>query len=153
MENIQELQFNVLMAARDNGITSMLFRNAMAKKIDLSLTESLCLTLLGINLVSTPSEIAKYIGLSTGSTTTLLDRLEKKGFVKRKSNPKDRRGVKIEICEEYSKIAHKMVIGVQKTHKELIESYSDKELEVIQDFLNKFTNNMVEQTKRIEKPD
>ena len=146
----QDLQFKVLMAARDNGIGSMLFRNAMAKKLDLSLTESLCLTLLGINLVSTPSQISKYTGLTTGATTTMLDRLEKKGFILRKSNPNDRRGVIIEINEEYSKIAFPMVSGVQKAHKSLIDSYSDEELEVVVDFLTKFTKNMTENTKKIE---
>jgi len=150
MSNKEELKFKTLMAARDNGITSMLFRNAMARKLDLSLTESLCLTLLGINQVSTPSEISKYTGLTTGATTTMLDRLVKKGFIIRKSNPNDRRGVKIEINEEYSKIAFHMVSGVQKAHKELIDSYSDKELEVITDFLEKFTKNIVEATKSVE---
>lgn len=145
-----DLQIKVLMAARDNGITSMLFRNAMAKKLDLNLTESVCLTLLGINKVSTPSEIAKYTGLTTGSTTTMLDRLEKKGFIKRKINPNDRRGIIVEIDKEYSKVATPMVAGVQKAHKDLIASYTDKELKVIEDFLNKFTKNIDNQIAEIE---
>ncbi|MFS8131259.1 MAG: MarR family winged helix-turn-helix transcriptional regulator [Candidatus Dojkabacteria bacterium] len=150
MSTNQELKFKTLMATRDNGITSMLFRNAMARKLDLSLTESLCLTLLGIGKVSTPSEISKYTGLTTGATTTMLDRLEKKCFITRKSNLNDRRGVIIEINGQYSKAASSMVIGVQKAHKELIDSYSDRELEVITDFLEKFTKNVVEATKDVE---
>lgn len=138
------------MAARDNGISSILFRNAMAKKFGLNLTESLCLTILGVEGVCTPTEISKFVGLTTGSTTTMLDRLEKKNIIKRKSNPDDRRGVLIEINEQYAKDAQKLVTGIQKAHKELIESYSDKELEIIEDFLNKFTGNIKEETKRIE---
>lgn len=144
-----DLQIKVLMAARDNGISSMLFRNAMAKKLNLNLTESVCLTLLGINKVTTPSEIAKYTGLTTGATTTMLDRLVKKGFIKRTSNPNDRRGVIIEICDEYAKQASSMVIEVQKAHKELIASYTNKELEVIADFLNRFTDNVEKATESI----
>lgn len=145
-----KLKQEALYAAAQNGINSMLFRNAMAKKLDLSLTESLCLTLLGIGLASTPSEIAKYIGLSTGSTTTLLDRLEKMRFIKRKSNPKDRRGILIEFDDEYSKRSHELVAGIQKSHKELINTYTDEELKVVIDFLNKFTENIVKHTKEIE---
>ncbi|MEO6728862.1 MAG: MarR family transcriptional regulator [Candidatus Dojkabacteria bacterium] len=151
MSTNENLKHKVLMAARDNGITSMLFRNAMARKLDLSLTESLCLTLLGINQVSTPSEISRYTGLTTGATTAMLDRLEKKGFIKRKSNPNDRRGVIIEINVEYSKVAFPIVSGVQKAHKDLIDSYTDAELDLITDFLTRFTNNVVESTREIEK--
>ncbi len=146
----EDLKQKVLNAAADQGINTILFRNAMAKKLDLSLTESLCLTLLGINLASTPSELAKHIGLSTGSTTTLLDRLEKKKFIKRKSNPNDRRGVIIEIDKEFSKAAFPLVEGIQKLHHKLIAEYSDTELEVIADFLGKFVKNLVSETKRIE---
>lgn len=145
-----DLQTKVLMAARDNGISAMLFRNAMARKFGVTLTESLCLTLLGINPNSSPKELAHNIGLTTGAITTLLDRLEKRGFIKRKPNPKDRRGVLIEIDEEYTKEAMKMVTGIQKAHKELVNSYSDKELEIIQDFLIRFTDNMVKETEKLE---
>ncbi|MEP7103180.1 MAG: MarR family transcriptional regulator [Candidatus Dojkabacteria bacterium] len=150
MNGNEDLKFNVLMAARDNGISSVLFRNAMGKKLGLNLTESVCLTLLGIKSVSTPTEIAQYTGLTSGSTTTMLDRLEKKNFIRRKANPNDRRGVLVEINEEYSKIAFPLVAGVQKAHKELIDKYSDTELKVIADFLVGFTKNMVEETKKID---
>lgn len=151
MKAKEKLQFDVLMAARDNGISSIIFRNAMAKKFGLNLTESLAITLLGINSVSTPTDLSKFIGLTTGATTTLIDRLEKKNIIRRKANPNDRRGTIIEVTEEYSKKAQKLVAGIAKANQELISQYSDKELKVIADFLNKFTNNITNQTKEIEK--
>lgn len=151
MKAKEKLQFDVLMAARDNGISSIIFRNAMAKKFGLNLTESLAITLLGINSVSTPTDLSKFIGLTTGATTTLIDRLEKKNIIRRKANPNDRRGTIIEVTEEYSKKAQKLVSGIAKANQELISQYSDKELKVIADFLNKFTNNITNQTKEIEK--
>lgn len=150
MSKKEELQFKVLMAARDSGISSILFRNALAKKLGLSLTESLCLTLLGIDKVSTPTEIARYTGLTTGATTTMLDRLEKRKIIKRKNNPKDRRGIIINIGSEYSEAAQKLVIGIQKAHRELISRYSKEELNIIADFLTRFTENVELHTKLIE---
>lgn len=143
-------QTQALMAARDYGISSMLFRNAMAKKFNVTLTESLCLTLLGINNISSPKDLAHYIGLTTGATTTLLDRLEKRGFIKRKPNPNDRRGVIIEIDEKYEKEALKLVKGIQKANLDLVGSYTDSELKTITDFLNRFTGNMDAETKKVE---
>ena len=147
MNSNQDLKFKVLVAARDNGIASILFRNALAKKLGLNLTESLCLTILGVTGISTPTEIAKFTGLTSGSTTTMLDRLEKKNFIKRKSNPGDRRGVLIEIDGKYAKTAQKLVSGIQKAHNELIASYTDAELKIIEDFLIRFTGNVNEETK------
>lgn len=146
-----DLKIKVMMAARDNGISSILFRNAMARKFDLNLTESMCLSVLGINNISSPKDLARYAGLTTGSTTTLLDRLEKKNIIIRKPNPNDRRGVIIEVTDEYAEKAKEMVQGVQKLHRELFESYSDKDLEVIADFLNRFTGNIETATKELER--
>jgi DNA-binding MarR family transcriptional regulator len=135
---------------RDNGINSILFRNALARKLNLTVTESMCLSLLGIKGTSTPTELAHYTGLTSGSTTTMLDRLEKAQFITRKPNPNDRRGVLIEINKQYTEITGPLVAGIQKAQKELIASYSEKELKIITDFLTKFTSNVIEQTKKVE---
>ena len=150
MGSKQNLELTVLLAARESGIGTILFRNALAKKLGLNLTESLCLTILGIKSVSTPTELARYIGLTTGSTTTLLDRLEKRSFIRRKPNPHDRRGVIVEIEETYAKTAQALVAGIQKAHRELIASYTEEELEIIADFLHRFAENLREHAEEIE---
>ncbi len=151
MDSKKDLEKQVMIAARENGISSVLFRNAIARKVGLNITDSECLSLLSIKGVSTPTELARYTGLTTGSTTAMLDRLEKAKFIKRKPNPKDRRGVLIEINKEWTETVGPMVMGVQKAHSELIASYTDKELETIADFLTRFTKNVIENTKMIEK--
>lgn len=138
------------MAARDQGISSVLFRNAMSRKLGLNVTDSECLSLLSIKGVATPTELARYTGLTTGSATAMLDRLENAGFIRRSPNPHDRRGVLVEINEQWAQMAGPLVAGVQQAHRELIAGYSDKELELIADFLGKFTQNVVDQTKVIE---
>lgn len=146
----KDLETRVLMAAADNGISAVLFRNAVGRKLGLNVTDSECLSLLSIKGISTPTELARYTGLTTGSTTAMLDRLEKAKFISRKPNPKDRRGVLIETNMESVKTTSPMVAGVQKAHRELISSYSEDELEIIIDFLSRFTNNVKEQTQKIE---
>ena len=147
----KDLEKQVMMAAREYNISSVLFRNAIARKLGLNITNSECLSLLSIKGVSTPTELARYTGLTTGSTTAMLDRLEKAKFIRRKPNLKDRRGVLIEINEKWTETVGPMVVGVQKAHAELMVSYSDKELEIIADFLTRFTKNVIAHTKMIEK--
>ena len=141
----------VFMATRDQGVSSVLFRRAVSRKLGLSATDSECLSLLSIKGVCTPKELARYTGLTTGSTTAMLDRLEKVGYITRKPNPHDRRGVHVEINPKYTALAMPLVAGVQNAHRELIAKYSDEELKVIAGFLNGFTKNVVEQTELIEK--
>lgn len=40
-----------------------------------------------------PGELTKYLGLSTASTTAILDRLERSGHLTRAANPDDRRSI------------------------------------------------------------
>jgi DNA-binding MarR family transcriptional regulator len=150
MDSKKDLEKRVIMAARENGVSSVLFRNAIGRKLGLTITESECLSLLSIKGVSTPTELARYTGLTTGSTTAMLDRLEKANFIRRKPNPKDRRGVLVEINQQYTDTVGPYIVGLQKAHHELLASYSDKELETIADFLTRFTNNVKERTKIIK---
>lgn len=150
MNSRQDLQQQVFIAARDQGISAVLFRNATRRKLGLNIVDSECLSFLSLKGVSTPTEIAHYTGLTTGSTTAMLDRLEKANFINRKPNPHDRRGVLIEINPNWHKTAAPLVAGIQKAHHQLITSYSEKELQTIADFLTRFTQNVKDQTGRIE---
>jgi DNA-binding MarR family transcriptional regulator len=147
----KDLEKQVMMAARDNGISAVLFRNAMGRRLNLNVTDSACLSLLSIKGISTPSELARYTGLTTGATTAMLDRLEKARFIRRKPNLKDRRGVLIEVNERYTETAGPLVAGIQKAQTELIASYSDRDLETIADFLTRFTKNVNEHTEIIDR--
>jgi DNA-binding MarR family transcriptional regulator len=152
VDSKKDLQKQVFVAARENGVSSVLFRNAIGRKLGLNVTDSECLSLLAIRGgTSTPTELARYTGLTTGSTTAMLDRLAKVGFIRRKPNPKDRRGVLVEITKKWGQTAGPFVAGVQRAHDELIASYSDEELETIADFLTRFTKNVQDQTATLEK--
>ena len=151
MNNHPDLHQKVFAAARDQGISSVLFKNAISRRLGLNATDAECLSLLSIKGSSTPKELARYTGLTTGSTTAMLDRLEKIGYIKRTPNPQDRRGVIIEITKQYGLVAGPLVVGVQKAHSNLIATYSDSELQIIADFLQRFTQNVTNQTEAIEK--
>ncbi len=146
----KDLEKQVFIAARDQGVSSVLFRNAIARKLGLNTTDSECLSLLGIKGASTPTELARFTGLTTGSTTAMLDRLEKADFIRRTPNPHDRRGVLIELNATWMITAAPLVAGVQMAHNKLIARYSAQELAIIADFLAGFTDNVNTQTALIE---
>ena len=102
------------MAARDQGVSSVLFRNAIGRKLGQSVTDNECLSFLMIKGTATPTELAHYTGLTSGSTTAMLDRLEKAGFISRKPNPEDRRGTLVEPTNTWKEAAGSLTTGVQK---------------------------------------
>lgn len=139
-----------MMAARDQGVSSVLFRNAIGRKLGQSVTDNECLSFLMIKGTATPTELAHYTGLTSGSTTAMLDRLEKAGFISRKPNPEDRRGTLVQATNTWKEAAGSLTTGVQKKNAELLDGYSDAELAIIADFLERFARNVQQSARQIE---
>ena len=57
----------------------------------------------GIPHCSSPGELAEELELSSGAMTNRIDRLERAGLVRRRPDPDDRRGVKVELTDEGSR--------------------------------------------------
>ena len=49
---------------------------------------------------SSPGELSTELQLSSGAMTNRIDRLEKRGYVRRHPDPDDRRGVQVELTPE-----------------------------------------------------
>jgi DNA-binding MarR family transcriptional regulator len=150
MHSKQEFEQQVATAVREFGMRSVLVRNATSRKLGLNITDMECLSLLSLKGISSPTELARYTGLTTGSTTAMLDRLEEAELISRKPNPSDRRGVLIEINHSSTQKIAGMFAGALRLQAELISSYSDKELETIADFLTRFVENLKKHTANIE---
>ncbi|HJP96145.1 MAG TPA: MarR family transcriptional regulator [Candidatus Saccharimonadales bacterium] len=148
--NREDLEKQLLMAAQNQGISSVLFRNASGRKLGVNATDNECLSFLAIKRQATPSELARYTGLSTGSTTAMLDRLAKAGFIIRKPNPNDKRGALIEVSKKWAEATKPLVFDLQTAHKELLSDYTNEQLQAIISFLTRFTNNVEQQTARLE---
>ena len=90
----------VIGAVRDYNFSNVLFRNTIVEKLGVNITDWECLGLLLQKGVSTPTELSKHTGLTSGATTAMLDRLERSGIIERRRNPEDRRGTLIVIDKE-----------------------------------------------------
>lgn len=146
----EEAEFAALAAAREYGIGTILFRNTLAKRLGLNLTESLCLTILGIRGSSTPGELSRFTGLTSGAVSTMLDRLEARRFVKRRPNPRDRRGVIVEVDEEYSGMADHLVAGIRKANLDVVSGFTEAQLHTVRDFLTHMAAALETESARLE---
>jgi DNA-binding MarR family transcriptional regulator len=77
----------------------VLFNHAVAQDLGLGSSDAQFLTLLQVHGSLTPGRLAELTGLSSGTVTGVIDRLERAGFVHRRSDPGDRRKVVVELDE------------------------------------------------------
>ena len=75
------------------------YRIAVAARLDLSVNESRTISYLLARGAMGQTELSTALGLTTSSTTTLLDRLEQREMVRRVPDPSDRRRSSVEIPE------------------------------------------------------
>jgi len=75
------------------------YRRAMAAALGVGVTEVSALGEIRQDGPLTPSELARRLGLTSPSVTSLLDRLEAAGLVARRRHPADRRSVLVELTE------------------------------------------------------
>ncbi len=132
-----ELVKAVNLAAREYGISAVLFRHAVGERLGVHVTDMECLALIFFKGLASPSEISRYTGLTSGATTAMLDRLEQARLIERQPNPHDRRGTLIVLTNERNKELDAIFAPGREAIKRLTASYSEHELETIADYLKK----------------
>ena len=90
---------------------------------------------------STIGELCRVIGYDSGAMTRLLDRIEKKGLIRRVANPDDRRSYLIELTEESGALVPKARRQVQKVFATLLKGFSDGEAAALKAALEKILEN------------
>lgn len=146
-----DLKRRALIAVMEYGVHLTLFRNAMREWLGFNVTDMECLRLLFLKGIATPSELAKYTGLTSGATTAMLDRLEKAGLIERRPNPDDRRGTLIAPAKSGAEKAASWFESARKAQDELISSYSEKELGIISDVFERFTKMWEQEREKIRR--
>jgi DNA-binding MarR family transcriptional regulator len=146
-----DLKKRALNAVRDYGVNLALFRNAMNEWAGLNASDMECLRLLFFKGVSTPSELARHTGLTSGAATAMLDRLEKAGLIERRPNPDDRRGTLIVPAKSSAEKAAAWFESARQAQAELISTYSEKELEIIADVFERFAKLWSQEQSKLQR--
>lgn len=118
----------------------IMFHQQVADKLDLNVTDYKVLGMIP-DEGATAGEVASQTGLSTGMTTTVVDRLERKNYVYRERHPDDRRKV---IIKKNLELTFSMMAPIFQSlgaeMERVFSNYSISETKAIIDFLNKTVN-------------
>lgn len=113
---------------------TLLFQSHAAMRIGLNPTDGECLDFLMEKKSTTAGELARLTGLTTGAITSVIDRLEKSGFVKREKDALDRRKVIVRYLPGKEKEAAIVYGELAKDVIKLLGNYNKEELELLGEF-------------------
>lgn len=84
-----------------------------------------------------PSKLAQKTALDRATTTGLLDRLERDGWIERRPDPKDRRAWRIFLTPKSTKHRRAIQDIFEQTNREYLSRFSAAEWKKIQSLLNR----------------
>lgn len=109
----------------------------LAERAGINHTDLMCLFFVrSSDGRATPKAISQHLGLTTGATAIMLNRLEAARFVERHPHPTDRRGVLITLgpATEESGLLQ-LRDYVLRMNQQVIASYSEDELAIVRRFI------------------
>lgn len=134
-----------IVALRDLMLASEGYRQAVAHHLGLGVTETQTMS----NLVATgpmgQTELAEALGITTSSVTSLIDRMEAAGLVKRQGHPRDRRRTVVQL----TKYGQETIELTRAWFVRAFDDVDDKRLDEVADLLTSLASNLRGGTGRI----
>ncbi|MDP9867803.1 MULTISPECIES: MarR family winged helix-turn-helix transcriptional regulator [Streptosporangium] len=127
-----------------------LFNQALAEHLGLHPTDLQCLSLLSLEAEPlTTGEIARLTGLTSGSATRLVDRLDRAGLVVRQSDPGDRRKTLVSLAPRPVSEVDAAWETPGEAFLTALDDFTDEQLAVIGDYLRRVSAVGAEQAARL----
>ena len=143
-----ERQINEQLGRRLSART-VLFHEAVAGRLGLNSTDLKCLDLARAEVSVTAGRVAELTGLTTAAVTSVIDRLEASGLVRRVRDISDRRKVMVVPVPERAAEVGRLFESLDRAMKQLYSEYSSEDLALIRDFAGKLEEVMHTETLKL----
>jgi DNA-binding MarR family transcriptional regulator len=122
---------------RDLRIELAVLNHRVGTQVELRDLDFDCLDVIALSGPLTPSALAGRVGVHAATLTGILNRLEAGGWITRERVEGDRRAVLVRTTPEGQREIYGLFDGMQSRLESICDSYSDKELDTIVDFLER----------------
>jgi DNA-binding MarR family transcriptional regulator len=122
-------------ALREASAYSLLYSQAVAARLGINSTDLECLDFLGRRGPMTAGALAESAGLTTGAVTGVVDRLERAGLARRRSDPSDRRKVVIHAVAGAEARITPLFKPMEAAIVDALATFDDPALEILLRFL------------------
>jgi len=139
----------VVTALRKVNWQGSILGQTVAIRLGLSESDIEALELLVDTGSETAGRLAEVMGLTTGAVTRMIDRLEQAGYVRRTTDPADRRRVVVQPVTERLGEIEPLLEGVGAITARELERYTPEQRELISGFLQRVTAATQTETARL----
>jgi DNA-binding MarR family transcriptional regulator len=147
----RELLDRLSLAIRASQNTSEAFDEEVAAALGINRTDLRCLDILGQRGPLTAGQLAQAMHLTSGAVTTLVDRLERRGYARRVRDSGDRRRVLVELTPETEQRALRFYEPLFHGTVRLLQERSDEELAWMIDFLERGRELVEHELEKLER--
>ncbi|MDM7919943.1 MAG: MarR family transcriptional regulator [Methanosarcina sp.] len=124
----------ILLSMERDALGNVIFEQNFQKKIagkfkELSKNQPMVIKIIGIEGEIMPSTLGKYTGMEKSSLTRMVDDLEKKGIVFRKTDPDDRRKVLVSLTEKGLDCYNRLSQITTEMAEEILQYVDDEDVE------------------------
>jgi DNA-binding MarR family transcriptional regulator len=95
-----------------------------------------------------PSELLEQMDITSGTMTTRIDKLEKKGLVKRKIKKNDKRSVNVGLTKKGLKLIEEAIVAHVKTQEKIVSVFDAEEQLVFISLLQKYLAHNVKKNNK-----
>ena len=148
----QELVQTVIALVRATADQTHRVDQLAAAQFGLNSTDARALEVVSRTGPLTAKRLSRALGMTTGGVTTVIDRLERAGYARRRDDASDRRRVLIEATELTRRVEGEMFGELIRDNARLVGSFSERELAVIKDFLERSGAQLAAHVERMERP-
>src|SRR5262249_36208729 len=137
--NRRELLKKFTDLGRRTSTQTVFLHQAIAQGIGLNATDTKCVDLILTHPAGsmTAGQLSDMTGLTSGAITHILDRLEKRHIVERVRDTQDRRRIFVRVNLKSLEPLMPQYDAIGKAYVDLVDQYSDRELQLICDYMEK----------------
>ncbi|WP_167473599.1 MarR family winged helix-turn-helix transcriptional regulator [Nocardia arthritidis] len=129
-----ELVQRMMVLGREMSTVAVMHHAAVGERLGISAAEGKTLELLQRLGPLTPGELAKSCGLAANTTTYLVARLEKKGYIRRSPHPHDSRKVLLEVDPATWAAGTEFYVDFSAKMQRLLAGYTPDQLRLLLHF-------------------
>ena len=145
----EEFEINDLLRDLTGEVTHVYRR--LAESAGINHTDLMCLFFVrSADGATTPKAVSQHLGLTSGATAIMLNRLESAGFIVRAPHPTDRRGVLLSLGPEVQNSGllnlREKLVGL---NQQVFSSFSEDELTIVRRFMGALLSNTRNELRRM----
>ena len=109
--------------------------------LEVSAAQYIIISVLAKRGVDSPVQLCKDLSYDAGAMTRMLDRLERRGLVRRVAHPNDRRTSNLELTAEGKAVYPRLRGSAMKVLNRFLRGFTQKEARQLESFLQRMLEN------------